>query len=225
MIETETNTNPLREYFEKNDKRLIHKWMHYFDIYHRHFARFCNRQPVVLEFGVSHGGSLQMWKEYFGPGARIYGVDIEPKCVHVQSDGVTVYIGDQQDRRFLRDLKSRIEPVDILIDDGGHTMKQQIVTFEEMYPAVKEPGIYLIEDLHTSYWKKYGGGLRKRRTFIEYSKRLIDYLNAWHIESRQVRVDDFTRSAYSMTYYDSVLVIEKAKMGPPVVRQTGNLSF
>jgi hypothetical protein len=67
-----------------------------------------------------------------------------------------------------------------LIDDGGHTMKQQINTFEEFFTSIAENGVYLCEDVHTSYWSKYGGGYKKSGTFIEYSKNFIDYINAWH---------------------------------------------
>ncbi|MDA1013904.1 MAG: class I SAM-dependent methyltransferase [Planctomycetota bacterium] len=225
--------NPLLDYFEKNDKRLIHKWMHYFDIYHRHFAAYRNQQPRILEFGVSHGGSLQMWKEYFGPGAKIHGVDLNPQCQDLEEDDIRIFIGDQEDRGFLRELAETIGPVDILIDDGGHTMNQQIATFEELYPLVAMPGVYLAEDLHTSYWKGFGGGVRKKASFIEYSKRLIDQLNAWHVYRRptgfslgdRIEVDALTRSAYSMSYYDSVFVIEKAEIAEPAHRTTGNKSF
>ena len=66
--------------FLTNDQRLIHKWTHYFGISDRHFSRFRGKNEVVLEFGVSHGGSLQMWRDYFGPNVRICGVDIDPRC-------------------------------------------------------------------------------------------------------------------------------------------------
>jgi len=174
-----------------------------------------------------------MWKHYFGDGARICGVDKNPKCKTVEEQGVEVFIGDQEDRRFLRELIASLGSIQILIDDGGHKMRQQMTTFEEMYPSVSMPGVYLIEDLHTSYWKRWGGGVRKRRSFVEYSKRLIDNLNAWHIYrrktgwrfGRRISVNDFTRSTYSMTYYDSVLVIEKRKIDKPTVRKTGFKSF
>ena len=204
------NENPLLEYFNTNDGRLIHKWMHYFEIYHRHFSHYRGTKPTVVEFGVAYGGSLQMWKHYFGDGARICGIDINPKCKVVEEDGIEVFIGDQEDRRFLQELAASLGPIQILIDDGGHKMRQQITTFEEMYPSISIPGVYLVEDLLTSYWKKWGGGIRKRSSFIEYSKRLIDSLNAWHIYRKRtgwhfggrILVNDFTRSTYSMTYYE-----------------------
>lgn len=93
-------SNPLLELFEKNQGRLIDKWTHYFDIYHRHFARFRNKPVKVLEIGVFKGGSLAMWRKYFGPQAKIFGVDIDPVCKDFEEDGIKVIIGDQEDRTF-----------------------------------------------------------------------------------------------------------------------------
>ncbi|HEX7441211.1 MAG TPA: hypothetical protein VF319_14055, partial [Caldimonas sp.] len=106
--------NDLEAYFRRNTGRRIHKWMHYFEIYDRHFARFRGQAPVLLEFGVSQGGSLQMWRDYFGPGTRLYGVDINPECKRFEEDGVRIFIGDQADRNFLRTLAATVPPIDIL---------------------------------------------------------------------------------------------------------------
>lgn len=216
----------LRNYFDNNPGRLLWKWHHYFEIYERHFARFRNTEVHVMEIGVFHGGSMQMWKEYFGPRAHIYGVDIDPQVRQFEEDRVQIFIGDQANRDFLRQLKQAVPRIDVFIDDGGHTMKQQIVTFQEMFLHIDPDGVYLIEDLHTSYWKQFGGGFRKPGTFIEFSKLLIDQLHAWHSEGPETfRVDRFTRSAHSMHYYDSVLVVEKRRMQKPVDSQTGKAQF
>ena len=53
---------------------------------------------------------------------------------------IKIFVGSQSDRNFLRKIKSEIPKVDILIDDGGHTMEQQIVTFEEMYRRTGKAG-------------------------------------------------------------------------------------
>lgn len=216
--------NDLQAYFEANTGRMIHKWMHYFEIYDRHFARFRGTDVHVLEFGVFQGGSLDMWKHYFGPRCKIYGVDINPACKALETDDVRIFTGDQEDRTFLKSLATQIPRVDILIDDGGHTMRQQIATFEELFGHVADDGVYLCEDLHTSYWPHWGGGYRKRGSFIEYAKGLIDSLHAWHSQSGRLQVDEFTRSAHSLHWYDSVLVIEKRPMAAPVHRQTGAAS-
>lgn len=202
--------NDLRRYFDHNPGRLLHKWLHYFEIYDHHFSRYRGKPVNILEIGVFHGGSIQLWKDYFGPQARIYGVDIDPRCKQFEEENVKIIIGDQGDRAFLDRLKNEIPRPDILIDDGGHLMHQQIATFEELYPFVAEDGIYLCEDLHTSYWPEWGGGLRKPGTFIEYSKRLIDSLNGFYSKDPgRFSPNSVTRSAHSLHFYDSVLVIEK----------------
>ncbi|MFC7493457.1 MULTISPECIES: class I SAM-dependent methyltransferase [unclassified Nocardioides] len=213
--------NPLLAYFRRNKGRLIHKWMHYFDIYHRHFQRFRGKPVVVVEFGVSHGGSLQMWRDYFGRRATIYGVDIDERCAQLGGPHTKVFIGDQEDREFLRRIVDEVGPIDVVIEDGGHTMGQQVATFEEIYPAVKPGGVFLIEDLHTSYWSEYGGDYRKPDTFIEYAKNLTDQLNAWHSRSDDLVVDEFTRTTTSMHFYDSIIVFEKGEVVEPHHEKTG----
>jgi limonene-1,2-epoxide hydrolase len=218
--------NDLEAWFRAHRGRRIHKWLHYFEIYDRHFARFRGKAPVVVEFGVSQGGSLQMWRDYFGPGTQLIGIDINPECRRFEEEGVRIVIGDQADRAFLRALRKTLPPIDILIDDGGHAMEQQIATYEELFAQVQPNGVYLCEDLHTSYWRRWGGGYRKRGSFIEYSKHWIDALHAWHSRKpKQLAVSDFTRTAHSLHYYDSVLVVEKRPMQPPTNEATGETLF
>jgi 23S rRNA U2552 (ribose-2'-O)-methylase RlmE/FtsJ len=217
--------NDLEKYFRKNEGRVIHKWIHFFDVYDRHFSRFRNKEITILEIGVSQGGSLQMWKDYFGPKAKIYGIDVNPQCKGLEEVNIKIFIGSQSDRKFLQEVKQSMPKVDILIDDGGHTMEQQIVTYEEMFDHVKDNGVYLAEDLHTSYWLRYGGGYQRKGTFIEYSKKFIDYLNAHHSEQRRLKVNNFTESVDSIHYYDSILVLEKKRRGIPYHEQTGTVSF
>jgi hypothetical protein len=201
--------NPLWKFFSNNEGLVIHKWHHYFDIYHNHFHRFRNLPATIFEIGVFQGGSLKMWKSYFGPNAKIYGVDIDPRCKELEEDQIKIFIGDQADRGFLQELRGKIGAIDILIDDGGHTMTQQITTFDELYPAVSETGVYLIEDLHTSYWEEYGGGYKKQGSFIEYAKEFIDFINAWHSRDPELTPNFLTKSTTGIHFYDSVLVIEK----------------
>ena len=215
----------LEIYFRKNNSKLIHKWNHYFDIYERHFNKFRNKELVILEIGVSYGGSLQMWKEYFGGKAKIFGIDINPKCKELEEENIKIFIGSQSDRKFLRKVKKSIPKIDILIDDGGHTMKQQIVSYEELFSHIKDDGTYLCEDLHTSYWLKWGGGHKRTGTFIEYSKNFIDYLNAFHSEQKNLKVNSFTKSVDSIHYYDSIIVIEKRKVKEPFHEKTGIMTI
>jgi hypothetical protein len=131
--------------FNAHRGRQIDKWEHYFDIYEKHFAKYVNRSPRVLEIGVDHGGSLQMWKSYFGKGAEILGVDINPACKEYEEDQIQILIADQCKIPGVADLI----PFDIIIDDGSHICAHQSITFRQLWP--KCTGVYLIEDCHDGY--------------------------------------------------------------------------
>lgn len=121
--------NPLRLYFDKHTKgHGIWKWRHYFDIYHRHFSKYCDQKVNILEIGIYSGGSLEMWRSYFGSQCHIYGVDIEEACKVYNNEYTSVVIGDQADPLFWQKFKQNVQGIDILIDDGGHTPQQQKVT-------------------------------------------------------------------------------------------------
>lgn len=170
--------NPLAAYFESHrEGRGIWKWRHYFDLYHRHFSRFIGREVHVLEIGVYSGGSLEMWRHYFGPRCRIYGVDIQPACKTYEDDHARIFIGDQADRTFWHSFREQAPLIDILIDDGGHEPHQQIITIEEMLPHLRPGGVYLCEDIH---------GLGN--AFAARAHALADQLNAFQrIGTNQVR--------------------------------------
>lgn len=213
--------NDLETYFYNNHDKQIDKWSHYFNIYNQYFSKYRDKEVVILEIGVFQGGSLQMWKSYFGPKARIYGMDINPNCKEFEEENIDILIGSQSDRSFLRKVKNQLPKIDILIDDGGHTMKQQIVTFEELFGHIKEDGIYFCEDTHTSYQIMYGGGYLRKGTFIEYTKKLIDLLNAYYSEQSSLKVGTFTENVSSIHFYDSIVIIEKAIIEKPIRLTTG----
>jgi predicted O-methyltransferase YrrM len=215
----------LEEYFINNRGRQIFKWHHYFEIYDRHFQRFRGKNIVVVEVGVFQGGSLQMWREYFGPKAKIYGIDINPRVAELTEENIEIIIGSQSDRNFLEKLRNELPPIDILIDDGGHKMKQQIFTFEELFGKIKPDGVYVCEDLSTSYQIGYGGGHKRKGSFIELTKNLIDKLNAFHSEQKSLQVDHLTTSIDSLHYYDNILVIEKKNREKPIASKTGKPVF
>src|SRR5690348_9005023 len=103
-----------RNIFEHNSGNMIDKWLHYFEIYDRYFGKYVSKEVILLEIGVFQGGSVKMWKEYFGEGCKIYAIDVNPLCKQFQEDGIEIFIGSQSDREFLRNLKAKIPKVDIL---------------------------------------------------------------------------------------------------------------
>src|SRR3954465_11547417 len=144
--------------FLTNDRRLIHKWKHYFPIYERHFQRFVNTDVVFLEIGCGRGGSLQMWKRFLGPHARIVGVDIEERTKSYEEEQIDVRIGDQSDAAFLQSLIDEFGPPDIVLDDGSHLSSHMVASFEYLYPRMSSTGVYMVEDMHANYSGKFEGG-------------------------------------------------------------------
>lgn len=144
--------NPLKDFFSAHKKgKGIWKWEHYFEIYHRHFSKFVGREANVLEIGIYSGGSLEMWRHYFGSKCHIYGVDIAAACKCYEDEHTSIFVGDQADRGFWKEFKEKVAAVDVVIDDGGHEPEQQIVTLEEMLPHLRPGGVYLCEDITGMY--------------------------------------------------------------------------
>jgi hypothetical protein len=196
--------------FLNNDKRLIHKWKHYFPAYESHFARFVNRPITFIEIGCGRGGSLQMWKRYFGPHATIIGIDIRPEVQKFEEDQIHIRIGDQSDTAFLESVLQEFGTPNIVLDDGSHMMEHLSKTFHYLYPRTAADGVYVVEDLHTAYWDEFGGGLQREGSFIELCKQLVDELNAdW--SRGALPPTAFTRSTLSMHFYDGMAIFERGR--------------
>lgn len=206
--------------FLTNQGKVIHKWKHYFPAYEQHLSRFVNRPMLFLEIGVSKGGSLEMWKRYFGPHAQIVGIDLDPSCAIHEQDQISIRIGDQSDTAFLQSVLDEFGIPDVVLDDGSHMMNHLVETFQYLYPRISPNGVYFVEDLHTCYWEEYGGQLRQENTFIEVSKNLIDELNADWTRGALLPTD-FTRTTMSMHFYDSCAVFERGRLLEKFVPKTG----
>lgn len=120
--------------FFEHSGRSIFKWTHYLPAYDEQFGRFLegftepdgSRRPLrMLEIGVLHGGSLQLWREYLGPEAIIFGIDVNPAVLAIDDPDLHVKIGSQDDPAFLRRVVAEMGGVDIVLDDGSHIAKHQ----------------------------------------------------------------------------------------------------
>ena len=196
--------------FLTNQGKAIHKWPHYFPIYERHFTPWRGRTLTFLEIGVAKGGSLAMWRRYFGPMAQIVGADIDRKCLAHEAEGISVRIGDQSDLGFLKSLVDEFGVPDVVLDDGSHQMAHVAATFDYLYPRMGKNAVYLIEDLHAAYWPKFGGGLSELANFFNVAKGLVDKLNADHTLG-QIEPDAFSRETFSISFYDSIVAFEKGR--------------
>ena len=210
----------LWDLFQNHRGRVIHKWTHYFPVYEQFFHPYVGKPLLFVEIGCGEGGSLQMWKNYFGPHATIVGLDINPECMGFEEEQVHVRIGSQADVSLLAGILEQFGSPDIVLDDGSHRMSDILASFSFLYPRIERRGVYLVEDLHTAYWEEYEGGLGRQGTFIEKSKQLIDELNADHARG-QLEPSDFTRSTLSMHFYDSMVVFQKGTCGKKHAPQMG----
>lgn len=209
-VEPDDTSNPLWVHFAANNEGAgIWKWVHYFDIYQRHLSKFVGRDAHIVEVGIFSGGSLLMWRDYFGPRSQITGVDIEESCRCYEQEGIRVFIGDQADRGFWKLFRESSAPFDVLIDDGGHAPLQQRVTLEETLPFLKPGGVYLCEDVH-----------RIDNEFAAYAFAIADNLNALESAFRTSTEDSVCpRSALqsavpSVHFYPFAIVIERANRHP-----------
>jgi hypothetical protein len=203
--------------------RLVDKWLHYLAIYEHHFAQYRGKPLTFLEIGVFKGGSLEMWRQYLGTDASIWGVDIDPACSKYETPGTRIRIGSQADPAFLNKVVDEMGAPDLILDDGSHIAEHQVASFNILFPRLKDGGLYVIEDLHTSFWTDWGGGYRKPGTAIELVKTMIDDLHGWY--HHRPTTTPAQHEVGAIHVYDSLVVIEKKRRGPPAyIRVAGRLS-
>jgi hypothetical protein len=145
----------------------------YTEHYERWFGPIRFNVLAVLELGVANGASLRMWKDFF-PVAHVQGLDNDPRFMFSE-ERITTVLGDQMHPGVADGFAS----MDIIIDDGGHQMEQQKASFWLYFPKLKPGGLYVIEDLHTSYWPNYGGVPfgDESRTTVGLLRSFVDAVN------------------------------------------------
>lgn len=172
--------------------------------YQNHFRPLRLKKINLLEIGVGGyedprqgGESLRMWKAYFRRG-NIFGVDIHDKTYHNEKR-IKTFKGSQVDLDFLRKIKEEMRTIDIIIDDGSHFNDHVITTFKILFPLLSPDGIYVIEDLQTSYWDRFSDNaaedaskLVEPLTSMNFLKPLVDGLN----------YEEFMVDGYAPTYFD-----------------------
>ncbi len=217
--------NPLYAQFLANRaSKVLDKWVHYFPIYARHLAHFQGRPVRVLEIGVYRGGGMELWSRYLGSQATLVGLDIDEAAVRSVRGKYPVVLGDQADPEVLLALNAEHGPFDVIIDDGGHTMKQQIVTIETLFPLLNDGGVFIVEDTHTSYWPVFGGELNSPDIFVEWTKPRVDDLHSRHhvgIDRSSIWATDLD----GLHWYDSVVVLDKKHRFRPFNEMAGSASY
>ncbi|MGW2720256.1 class I SAM-dependent methyltransferase [Streptomyces sp. NPDC001492] len=196
-----------------SDKWGVHE---YTPPYEHHFAPYRDRAVTVVEIGVggyddpaAGGGSLRMWKRYFRRGL-IYGVDVTDKSAH-QEPRVETVVADQADPNSLSDLADRIGPIDIVIDDGSHVSADVVTAFGALFPRLQPGGLYVVEDLQTSYWPSFHGSYDDDAgTSVGFLKGLVDGLHHAEYPARAGRRPQPTdRTVGGLHLYHNLAFVER----------------
>jgi hypothetical protein len=162
--------------------KVSDKWQLYLREYDRLLSGFRKNDIRLLEIGVQNGGSLEIWARYFSNAKVIVGCDIDPGCAQLtfEDERITVLVGDANSDEMQGRILEISAEFDVLIDDGSHTSSDVVKSFARYFPHLAEAGIYIIEDLHCSYWQEFEGGLFDPLSSMTFFKRIADIVNFEH---------------------------------------------
>lgn len=181
------------------------KYDSYFFVYESLLEKYVDREITFVEVGVFNGGSLFMWREFFGPKARIIGIDLNPDALEWTKNGFEIYIGDQSSDTFWVNLYQKIGKVDVLIDDGGHTNRQQIITSHYAIQNINDGGLLIVEDVHTNYFREFGNP--SRYSFVNFAHRIVDGVNSRAYSLRRTYAQ-YSSRVYSVSFFESMVVFK-----------------
>jgi hypothetical protein len=203
------------------------KWSQYFAIYREVFGHLVQSPIRMLEIGVYRGASLELWRRYFThPDSLIVGIDIDGACARFDSPSERkhVRIGSQTDAAFLSSVVQEFGPFDLIVDDGSHKTGDVTASFNHLFlTGLKEPGIYVVEDLHAGYWQ---GWRTTQQSFLDVCKEMVEFMHAHYEEAgpgelfvdrpsdhkiAAVEVPRLTTLIKEIRFFDSVVAIYKSR--------------
>lgn len=217
--------NLLSHLFTNHTGKYSDKWSSYLDIYWNLLAPIRNNEIDVFEIGIQNGGSLEIWAKFFPNAKTLIGFDNDPKCKDLEFEDprIKVFVDDAASVHAGDLVKQTSSNIGVIIDDGSHISKDIIRSFLIFFPQLKPGGIYVIEDLHASYWSDWQGGISHPESSIQFLKLLADVVNFDHWGVNSMRnelfelipatsglLDEKTFSDIeSVQFLDSVCVIRK----------------
>jgi hypothetical protein len=164
-------------------------------------------KPITLvEIGVQGGGSLFFWRDFLGKQAQIIGIDLDPSASALEQHGFKIFIGDQSLPSFWSAFYEAVGPIDILIDDGGHSNKQQIITLMSSLDYIKDGGVILIEDTHASYMKIFGNP--SPTSLMCFSKQIVDCINGRSPNVSTAKFNSIARQIHSAEFFESIVAFK-----------------
>jgi len=189
----------------KESPYLSTKHTTYFPVYEELLGPYANRKITFVEIGVLNGGSLFMWRKFLGTDARIIGIDLNPSTARWKDDGFEIHIGNQTDPMFWKGFFEQVGDVDVILDDGGHTNEQQVVTTLECLSHIRDGGLLIVEDVHTSYKLSFGNP--SSHSFIHMIKTAIDVINARAPRIRAKGPSIVKSTVHSIRCFESIVCL------------------
>ena len=186
-------------------------WSGFLEIYSNYFKDYKDKEINILEIGIDKGESLKIWRKYFTR-AKICGIDIID--IKFQIEGVDLIKADQTDKKALKEICDKYRGFDIIIDDGGHYSKQIVISLDFLFDYLKDNGLYIIEDLQTSYFSRFGGSrfnLKKKTTSMNYLKSITDSINYEHNDKPFYKTKKFDGQVKFIHFFQNVAIIKKGK--------------
>ena len=192
--------------FKSSPKYSI-KWDNYFNIYSNILKKFVKKKIIFVEVGVGNGGSLFMWKKFFGKKARIIGIELNPEAKKLEKSGFEIFIGDQANPNFWKNFYKQVGKIDILLDDGGHKNIQQITTFMESIRYINNGGKIIVEDTHTSFMKKKGFKNPSKYSFINFCFHLIENMHRRN-PMLEKNLNYYSKKIKQINFHDSIVEVD-----------------
>ena len=174
--------NKLFELYKTHSGNVSDKWALYINEYDRVLSPFKMTKISMLEIGIQNGGSLEIWSKFFPNANVIIGCDINQECskLKYEDDRIKIVIGNVNSEEIEKEILNNSKKIDLIIDDGSHTSSDIIKTFAKYFCHVSDGGIFIVEDLHCSYWESFQGGLYDPYSAISFFKKLADIINYEH---------------------------------------------
>jgi len=179
----------LKNLYKNNEGKVSDKWSSYIEKYDEKFLKYKDLPINLLEIGVQNGGSLEIYSKYFSKAKNIIGCDVNPKCENLKFDDqkIKIVVGNAN-HESIKNQIIKFSEFDIIIEDGSHTSLDIVSSFCKYFNYLKDGGLYIIEDIHCSYWENWGGGLFYPISSINFFKKLVDIINYehWGIDKKKL---------------------------------------
>jgi len=215
----------LHTLYARHTGKVSHRWALYLDVYESVLAPWRAAALDLVEVGVQNGGSLEIWGRYFPNATSLIGCDIDERCGALRFDDprISIVVGPINSPATAREIAARADGFDIFIDDGSHVSQDIVAAFCNYFPRLRPGGVYLAEDLHCAYHRKWQGGI-DRPNAMGFFAMLVDGIHHeyWKadasIDSRaapflpagaKVDIARLAADVASIAFHDSLCVVHK----------------